>query len=60
MVPNTKTRFDSLTASELEKRIVELDRTKGWIDDLLNSYQTAMLEDEKMREEIRANAKSGK
>lgn len=60
MVPNTETRFNSLTASELEKRIVELDRTKGWIDDLLNSYQAAMLEDEKMREEIRANAKPGK
>jgi len=59
-VPNTETRFDSLSASELEKRIVGLDRTKGWIDDLLNAYQAAMLEDEKMREEIRANATPGR
>lgn len=60
MVPNTQTTFDSLSASELEKRIIELDRTRGWIDDLLSTYQAAMVEDEKMREEIRANTQARK
>lgn len=60
MVPNTQATFDSLSASELEKRIIELDRTKGWIDELLGVYQAAMVEDEKMREEIRTNAQAKK
>ena len=55
MVPNTQTSFEHLSASEIEKKIIELDRTKGWIDELLGVYQAAMAEDEKMREEIRAN-----
>lgn len=60
MVPNTQVISNSRSASELEKRIIELDRTKGWIDDLLSTYQAAMVEDEKMREEIRANAQARK
>ncbi len=56
MVPNTQADFDSLSADDLEKEITELDRAKGWIDELLGTYQAALAEDEKMREEIRANA----
>ncbi|WP_303903038.1 hypothetical protein [Thiohalomonas denitrificans] len=60
MVPNTQAAFGSLSVSALEKQIIELDRTKGWIDELLNTYQTAVAEDEKMREEICANAHAKK
>lgn len=56
IVPNIQATFDSLSAGELEKLIIELDRTKGWIDDLLRTYQGTMAEDEKMRDELRANA----
>jgi hypothetical protein len=57
LIPNTQANFDSLSANDIEKRIIELDRTKGWIDELLKDYRAAMFEDDKIREELRSNAR---
>ena len=56
MVPNTQAPLDSLSSNELEERIIELDRTKGWIDELLCTYQAAVAEDGKIKGEFLANA----
>lgn len=60
MVPDTNANFDVLSANELENKIIELDRIKGWIDDLRGTYQAAIAEDERMREEIRDSAQRRK
>ena len=53
-IPKADVIFDSLSRVELEKQIIVLDRTKQLTDELVNVYQAAMVEDEKMRAEIRA------
>ena len=53
-IPKDDVTFDSLSRDELEKHIIVLDRTKRWIDELVSGYQAAIVEDEKMRAEIRA------
>jgi len=53
-IPNVDVTFDSLSRDKLEKQIVVLDRTKQWIDELVGVYHAALVEDEKMRAEIRA------
>lgn len=58
-VPNLDANFDSLSTGEIDAQIVELDRTKGWIDELSGTYQASMEEDEKMRVELRANHRQG-
>jgi hypothetical protein len=57
-IPNVDVTFQSLSRNELEKQIVEIDRTKRWIDELIGVYQGALAEDEKARAEIRAHAQS--
>lgn len=52
-VPSTDESFDASSMEEIEERIVQLHRTKEWIDELLRKYTAHMDEDAKWRAELR-------
>jgi len=52
-IPRSDTDFKPLSRKQLEGKIVELDRTKGWIEDLLNKYQESLSSDKERSKEIR-------
>lgn len=51
-IPRSDTDFKHLSRKQLEGKIVELDRTKGWIEELLNKYQESLNSDKERRKEI--------
>lgn len=44
-IPAVENDFKSLTLSELDEKIVELDRTKGWISELIEKYENSLEQD---------------
>lgn len=58
-VPSTDESFDSLSVEEIEAKIVQLHRTKEWIDELVRTYSDHMVDDDRSRSELR-NAQLGR
>jgi hypothetical protein len=48
-IPAVDNNFKSLTLSELEDKIVELDRTKGWVSELIVKYEDLLEQDRDWR-----------
>ena len=57
-VPSADESFDSLSVEEIEAKIVQLHRTKEWIDELMRTYSDHLADDDKWRAELR-NAQLG-
>lgn len=45
--------FSSLSRSEMEEKIIELDMTKRWIESIFQKYKDSIASDDQIRKELR-------
>lgn len=57
-MPPVEVNYDSLSQHLLEKELVELDRTRGWIDALIQKYRASIEQDDRWRSELRADRRA--
>jgi hypothetical protein len=54
-IPKPDADFSRYSPNELEKMLVELHRTQGWIEDMTRFYEREVEKDDKDRDHIRAS-----
>lgn len=57
-VPGTDVEYDGLSPKILEEKVVQLHRTKGWIDELTKQYESDIEWDNNQRNQLREDRRA--